>query len=86
LLAKYSHYNTEHTLYQKSQSNELDETRNERETIANAVAGMGRWEGRFRGKKMKMRRQFKYYIKTSHDQLDDSNGLSTDIETLLRKN
>lgn len=47
---------------------------------------MGRWEGRFRGKKMKMRRQFKYYIKTSHDQLDDSNGLSTDIETLLRKN
>ena len=86
LLAKYSHYNKEHKLYQKSQSNELDETRNERETIANAVSGMHRWEGRFRGKKMKMRRQYKYYIKTSHDQLDDSAELANDMDTLIRKN
>jgi hypothetical protein len=86
LFAKFSHYNKEHKLYQKTQANELQETRNERDRIANAVSGMGRWQGRFRGKNMKMRRQLKYYIKTTQDQLDDSAGLVKDIDVLLRKN
>lgn len=44
LFAKYSHYNKEHKLYQKTQANELNETRNERKRIADTVTGMHRWE------------------------------------------
>lgn len=85
LLAKYSHYNKEHRLYLRKQAVEVLDTRQERDRIANAVAGMQRWEGRFRGKKYKDRRQRKYYVKTSHDQLDLTEDLTTDITGLLEK-
>lgn len=85
LFAKYSHYNKEHRLYLRKQAVEVLDTRAERERIANAVAGMKRWQGRFRGKKFRDRRQRQYYVKTSHDQLDLTEDLTSDIAGLLEK-
>ncbi len=35
---------------------------------------------------MRLRRQLKYYIKTTHDQIKDSNDLIVQIENFLTKN
>jgi hypothetical protein len=85
LFAKYSHYNKEHRLYKRNQAQSVLNTRTERDRIANAVGGMSRWEGRFRGDKMRMRRQLKYYINTTHDQMQLSGDLISDMENLLTK-
>lgn len=90
LLKRHSHYNKEHIGYQRNQANNLLTNRAERTRLLNEMNKMGSWEKFFRyyfgiGKKSKEVRQFRDYLKTTHDQLENSKDMIQKMETLLHK-
>ena len=82
---KKSHYEKEYRSYQRMQATNLTEYRNNRANLANEVAWMKLYEGRFWWKKSRNRQQFKDYILTTQDQLLSTNELVTNIKTYLKK-
>jgi glutaredoxin 2 len=90
LFKRYSHYNKEHIGYQKNQANNLLTNRAERTRLLNEMNKMGSSEKFFRyyfgiGKRSKEVRQFRDYLKTTHDQLENSKDMIQKMETLLHK-
>ena len=85
LLKKKSHYEKEHRSYQRMQATNLTDYRNKRTNLANEVAWMKWYEGRFWWKKKRIRNQYNDYIRTTQDQLLLTNTLITSIKTYLNK-
>lgn len=90
LLKKHAHYNKEHIGYQRNQSTNLLNNTQERERLMNEISNMS-WMKRAMlyyfglGKKARDVRQFRDYVMTTHDQLEDSNTLAAKMEWLLSK-
>ena len=82
---KKSHYEKENRSYQKMQATNLTDYRNKRTALANEIAWMKWYEGRFRWKNNRNRKQFNDYILTTQDQLLSTNELVTNIKTYLKK-
>ena len=85
LLKKKSHYESEHRSYQRMQATNLTDYRNKRANLANEVAWMKWYEGRFWWKKKRIRDQYNDYVLTTQDQLSLTNTLVTNIKTYLNK-
>ena len=90
LFKKYAHYNKEHIGYQKNQANNLLNNTAERNRLMDEMSKMNP-ATRFMlyyfglGKKARDVRQFRDYVMTTHDQLENSNTLGSKIEWLLSK-
>ena len=84
LVKKKAHYERENRSYQRMQATNLTDYRNKRAALANEVAGMHWYEGRFWGEKARIRRQYKDYILTTQDQLSLSPDLLSRIERRLQ--
>ncbi len=84
LVKKKAHYERENRSYQRMQATNLTDYRNRRAALANEVAGMHWYEGRFWGEKARIRRQYKDYILTTQDQLSLSPDLLGRIERRLQ--
>ena len=85
LLKKKSHYENEHRSYQRMQATNLTDYRNKRTNLANEVAWMKWYEGRFWWKKKRIRDQYNDYVLTTQDQLLLTNTLVANIKTYLNK-
>ena len=85
LFKKKAHYERENRSYQRMQATNLTDYRNKRTNIANDVAWMKWYQGRFRGPKKRARKQFRDYVLTTQDQLASTNQLLIDIKTNLNK-
>lgn len=85
LFKKKSHYEKENRSYQRMQATNLTDYRNKRTNLANEVAWMKWYEGRFWWDKKKIRDQYNDYILTTQDQLELTNSLLTNIKTYLKK-
>ena len=84
LVKKKAHYERENRSYQRMQATNLTDYRNKRIALANEVAGMHWYEGRFWGEKARIRKQYKDYILTTQDQLSLSPDLLGRIERRLQ--
>jgi len=90
LFKKYAHYNKEHIGYQRNQATNLLNNTAERDRLMNEMSQMNP-ASRFMlyyfglGKKARDVRQFRDYVMTTHDQLENSNTLGNRIEGLLKK-
>ncbi len=90
LFKKYAHYNKEHIGYQRNQANNLLNNTAERNRLMDEMSKMNP-ASRFMlyyfglGKKARDVRQFRDYVMTTHDQLENSNTLGSKIEWLLSK-
>lgn len=90
LFKKYAHYNKEHIGYQRNQAVNLLQNTAERERLMNEISKMGGFQRTMRyyfglGKKARDVRQFRDYVMTTHNQLENSNTLNTKMEKLLSK-
>ena len=91
LFKKKSHYEREHRSYQRMQATNLTDYRNKRTNLANDVAWMKWYQGRFRWLRKKTRElkrtraQFRDYVLTTQDQLSLTSKLLADIKTYLNK-
>ena len=89
-IKKHAHYNKEHIGYQRNQANNLMENRKEREKLMNEINKMNP-ATRFMlyhfglGKKARDVRQFRDYVTTTHDQLENSKTLADKMDKLLKK-
>jgi len=85
LFKKYAHYNKEHIGYQRNQANNLLNNTAERERLMNEMSKMNP-ASRFMlyyfglGKKARDVRQFRDYVMTTHDQLENSDTLGSKME------
>jgi hypothetical protein len=85
LFKKYAHYNKEHIGYQRNQAVNLLQNSQERERLMNEMTNINPAK-RFMlyyfglGKKARDVRQFRDYVMTTHDQLEDSKSLVSNIE------
>ena len=84
LVKKKAHYERENRSYQRMQATNLTDYRNKRTQLANEVAWMKWREGRFWGKKARVRDQYKDYVLTTQDQLSLSPDLLSRIERRLQ--
>ncbi|MCX6824515.1 MAG: hypothetical protein NT085_05320 [candidate division SR1 bacterium] len=90
LFKKYAHYNKEHIGYQRNQATNLLNNTAERDRLMNEMSQMNP-ASRFMlyyfglGKKARDVRQFRDYVMTTHDQLENSDTLGTKMEGLLNK-
>jgi len=85
LFKKYAHYNKEHIGYQRNQAVNILQNTKERERLINEVSKMNPATRFMRyyfglGKKARDVRQFRDYVLTTHDQLEDSKSLGNKIE------
>ena len=90
LFKKYAHYNKEHIGYQRNQANNLLNNTAERDRLMNEVSNMNPATRFMRyyfglGKKARDVRQFRDYVMTTHDQLENSDSLGKKMEWLLKK-
>ena len=91
LVKKKSHYERENRSYQRMQATNLTDYRNKRRNLANDVAWMKWYQGRFRWFKKKTRElkrtrdQFRDYVLTTQDQLASTSQLLTNIKAYLNK-
>ena len=90
LFKKYAHYNKEHIGYQRNQAVNLMQNTQERERLMNEVTNMNPATRFMRyyfglGKKARDVRQFRDYVMTTHDQLEDSKSLASKMKGLLNK-
>ena len=85
LLKKKSHYEKEHRSYQRMQATNLRDYRNKRTNLANEVAWMKWYEGRFWWEKKRIRDQYNDYVITTQDQLSPTSTLLANIKTYLTK-
>ena len=82
---KHAHYNKEHMGYQRNQAVNLLENTKERERLMNEISNMNPAK-RFMlyyfglGKQARDVRQFRDYVMTTHDQLENSNTLAGKME------
>jgi glycine cleavage system H lipoate-binding protein len=88
---KHAHYNKEHRWYQTRQATNLAMNTQERQRLNNVVW----WMSRFRrnalyyfwlGNTARDVRQFRDYIQTTQNQLEDTNQVNASIENLINKN
>ena len=84
LIKKKAHYERENRSYQRMQATNLNDYRNKRAALANEVAGMHWYEGRFWWEKARIRKQYKDYVLTTQDQLSLSPDLLSRIERRLQ--
>jgi len=85
LFKKYAHYNKEHIGYQRNQAVNLLENSHERDRLMDEMNKMNGFSRFFLyyfglGKKARDVRQFRDYVMTTHDQLENSNTLAGKIE------
>lgn len=90
LFKKYAHYNKEHIGYQRNQANNILNNRAERNRLMNEMSKMNPASRFMRyyfglGKKARDVRQFRDYVMTTHDQLENSKTLASKIDNLLKK-
>jgi hypothetical protein len=88
---KHAHYNKEHRWYQTRQATNLAMNTQERQRLNNVVW----WMSRFRrnalyyfwlGKTARDVRQFRDYVQTTQNKLEDTNQVNASIENLINKN
>lgn len=89
LLSKHAHYNKEHIGYQRNQANNLLKNTKERNKLMNEISKMNSFKRTMlyyfgMGKKANDVRQFRDYVMTTHDQLENTQQLSNQIEQLLQ--
>ena len=85
LVKKKSHYEKENRSYQRMQATNLADYRTKRDNLANEVAWMKWYEGRFWWPKKRIRDQYRDYVLTTQDQLSSTSKLLTDIKAYFNK-
>lgn len=90
LVKKHAHYNKEHIGYQRNQAVNLLNNTAERNRLMDEMTKMSGFKRTMLyyfglGKKARDVRQFRDYVMTTHDQLENSNTLAGKLEALLKK-
>lgn len=90
LLSKHAHYNKEHIGYQRNQATNLTLNTQERNKLMEEISKMNGFKRAMlyyfgMGKQASNVRQFRDYVMTTHDQLENTNTLGHNIENLLEQ-